>query len=178
MQNRAERGFAQAPHPSSRSLERRTDDDERSAQRNRALNRIRPTTIRNVLPCGERDMTTTATLPDREAEELETRSGPPTKWSFAIYRPLPVGRLMSASTNCEVTVSDVVSMIVIIPPRDSRTTVSTPGRPVCHMEASERRSCSRSNMRNAAVSTIDATFVTSIAMTAAAYGCRSAVAFG
>ena len=34
------------------------------------------------------------------------------------------------------------------------------------------------NMRNAAVSTIDATFVTSIAMTAAASGCRSAAAFG
>src|SRR3989442_5000597 len=34
------------------------------------------------------------------------------------------------------------------------------------------------NMRNAAVSTIDATFVTSIAMTAAAYGCRSAAVSG
>jgi hypothetical protein len=75
---------------------------------------------------------------------------------------------MSSSTNCEVKVSHVVSMIVIVPPHDSCTTVSTPGRPGCHMEASERRSRSRSNMRNAAVSTIDATFVTSIAMTTAA----------
>ena len=86
VQNHSERGFAQAPHPSSRSLERRKDDDERSAQRNRVPNRIRPTTIRNGLPCGERDMATTATLPDREAEELETRSGPPTKSSLAICK--------------------------------------------------------------------------------------------
>jgi hypothetical protein len=42
--------------------------------------------IRNVLPCGELNMATTATLPDREAEELETRSGPPTKWSLAICK--------------------------------------------------------------------------------------------
>jgi len=56
--------------------------------------------------------------------------------------------------------------------------VSTPGRPGCHMEASESQSRWRSNMRNAAVSTVDATFVTSIAMTAAAYGCRSAAASG
>ena len=130
VQNPSERGFAQAPHPSSRSLERRTDDDERSAQRNRALNRIRPTTIRNVLPCRERDMATTATPPNREAEERETRSVPPTKWSLAICK-LACRRLMSSLTNCEVAVSDVVSMIVIIPPHDSRTTVSTPdGRAV------------------------------------------------
>ena len=62
------------------------DDDERSVRRNRSLNRIRPTTIRNVLACGERDMATTATLTDREAEELETRSGPPTKSSLAICK--------------------------------------------------------------------------------------------
>ena len=42
--------------------------------------------VRNLLPCGERDMTTTATLPDREAEELETRSGPPTQWSLGICK--------------------------------------------------------------------------------------------
>jgi hypothetical protein len=35
-------------------------------------------------------------------------------------------------------VSDIVSMIVIVPLHDSRTTVSTPGRPGCHAEASER----------------------------------------
>ena len=135
VQNRSELGFAQAPTPVLSFTERRTDDDERSAQRNRALNRIRRTTIRSVLQCGESEITTTATLPDREAEELETRGGPPTKWSLAICK-LACRTVMSASTSCEVTVSDVVSMIVNVPPHDSRTTVSTPGRPGCHMEVS------------------------------------------
>lgn len=82
----AQNAVRTGPTPVLSFTERRTDDDERSAQRNRALNRIQATTIRNVWPCGERDMATTATLPDREAEELETRSGPPTKWSLAICK--------------------------------------------------------------------------------------------
>jgi hypothetical protein len=85
-------------------------------------------------------MTTTATLPDREAEERETRSA--------------------------------VSMIVIVPPHDSRTTVSTQGQPGCHMEVSERRSRSRS-ICNGAVGTIEATSMALIAMTGAASGYRS-----
>jgi hypothetical protein len=46
------------------------------------------------------------------------------------------------------------------------------------MEASEEAIAFAINMRNAAVSTIDAAFVPSIAMTAAAYGCRSVAASG
>jgi hypothetical protein len=59
---------------------------------------------------------------------------------------------MSSSTNCEVTVSDVVSMIVNVPPHDSRTTVSTPGRPGCHIVP--EAIAFAINMRNATVSTI------------------------
>jgi hypothetical protein len=85
VQNPSERGFAQAPHPSSRSLkEERTTTSDQHGKPCTELDQA--TTIRNVLPCGERDMATTATLPDREAEELETRSGPPTKWSLAICK--------------------------------------------------------------------------------------------
>jgi len=79
----------------------------------------------------------------REAEKLRPAVGRRQNGAWQSVS-LPVGRLMSSSTNCEVTVSDVVSMIVIVPPHESRTTVSTSGRPGCHMEASERRSRSRS----------------------------------
>jgi hypothetical protein len=70
----------------------------------------------------EPDMATTATLPDREAQELETRSGRRQNgaWQSA---SLPVRWLMSSSINCEVMVSNVVSMIVIVPAHDSCTTV-------------------------------------------------------
>ncbi len=43
MENRTERGFPQAPHPSSLSMKEEQDHEERSTQRNRPLNRIRPT---------------------------------------------------------------------------------------------------------------------------------------
>jgi hypothetical protein len=107
-------------------------------------------------------MATTATLPDREAEELETRSEPPMKWSLQSVS-LPVGRLMSSSTNCDVTVSDVVSMIVIV----LRTTRALrcrlrDGRAVTWKRPRGDRV--RDQYEERAVSTIDATFVTSIAM--------------
>ena len=40
MENRQGRGFPQAPHPLSFSMRKRTDNEERSTQRNRPLNRI------------------------------------------------------------------------------------------------------------------------------------------
>ena len=43
MENRQGRGFPQAPHPLSFFNEKRTDNEERSTQRNRPLNRIMPT---------------------------------------------------------------------------------------------------------------------------------------
>ena len=75
---------------------------------------------------------------------------------------------MSSSINCEVTVSDVVSMIVIMPPHDSRTTVSTRGTAGLSHGSVREAIAFAINMRNATVNTIDATFVTSITMTAAA----------
>ena len=118
-------------------------------------------------------MATTATLPDREAEELETRSGAPTKGSLQSVS-LPVGRLMSSSTNCEVTVSNDrhrSSARLALDGVDSGTAGLSHG--------SVREAIAFAiNMRNAAVSTIDATFVTSIAMAVAAYRCRSTAASG
>jgi hypothetical protein len=118
-------------------------------------------------------MRTTATLPDREAEELETRSGPPTKGSLQSVS-LPVGRLMSSSTNCEVTVSNDRHRSSA---RLAHCGVDSETAGLSHGSVREAVAFTI-KMRNAAVSTIDATFVTSIAMTAAASGCRSAAASG
>jgi hypothetical protein len=100
VQNRSERGFAQAPHPSSRSLkdERTTTSDQHSE----TVDSIGsgPLTTRNVLPCGERDMATTATLADREAEELRPALGRRRNGAWQSVS-LSVGRLMSCSTNCD-----------------------------------------------------------------------------
>jgi hypothetical protein len=43
MENRQERGFPQRPAPLVLCRERRSDDEQQSTQRNRPLNRIRPT---------------------------------------------------------------------------------------------------------------------------------------
>ena len=88
-QNRSERGFAQAPHPSSRSLKKN----------------------------GRRAFSTTK--PSTESVQ---------------------------ATGAGISLEDAIAFAI--------------------------------NMRNAAVSTIDATFVTSIAMTAATSGCSSAAASG
>jgi hypothetical protein len=87
--------FRTGPTPVLSFTERGTDNRRAISTRNRALNRIRPTTYRNVLPWGNVDMATTATL-QREAEELETRRGRRQNGARQSVS-LPVGRLMSSS---------------------------------------------------------------------------------
>ena len=143
VQNRSERGFAQAPHPSSRSLKK--NGRRRAISTAKTCTESDPGPRRSGMYCRAGNGTS---QPPRRSRIAKPRSLRPAvgadKNGTGQSVCLPVGRLMSSSTNCEVTVSDVVSMIGIVPPHDSCTRVSTPGRPGCHMEASERRSRSRS----------------------------------
>ena len=122
-------------------------------------------------------MATTATLPDREAEELETRSGPPTKWSLAICKL--ACRTVDVFLNklCGHGVGRRVDDRHRSSARLAHYGVDSGTAGLSHGSVREAIAFTI-NMRNAAVSTIDATFVTSIAMTAAAFGCRSAAASG
>ena len=115
MQNRSERGFAQAPHPSSRSLkeERTTTSDQH----------------------GERRTESVQAYDDPECIDRHGSSA-----RLAHY-----GVDSGTAGLSHGSVRDAIAFAI--------------------------------NMRTP-VRTIDATFVTSIAMTAAAYGCRSAAAFG
>jgi hypothetical protein len=122
-------------------------------------------------------MTTAATLPDREAEELEIRSGLPTKWSLAICKldcrtvDVLLNKLCGHGVGRRADDCHHSSARLAHYGLDSGTAGLLHG--------SVREAIALAiNMRNAAVSPIDATFVTSIAMTAAAYDCRSAAAFG